>query len=127
MNPLNGPAALMSRLSYARKFLLLGVVLLAPAAFALHAYWGAEGDAISFARAERAGVRFVVPANDLVIKLTAARGVAVRAAAGDRSADLPAAVAALRQSVAAVDRADASAIDTAGVWKKARPTILAAA
>lgn len=46
MNPLHLPAALMSRLNYARKFMLLGLVLLAPAAFALHAYWKVQGDAL---------------------------------------------------------------------------------
>ena len=39
----------MSRLTYARKFTLLGLVLLAPAAFALHAYWQVQGETLAFA------------------------------------------------------------------------------
>src|ERR1700754_2786622 len=125
MNPLNAAAALMSRLTYARKFALLGLVLLAPAAYALHAYWAVQGSTIEFARAERAGVRYVIPANQLVVKVAAARGVAVRAAAGDAQARaaLPEAVAGVKQAVAAVDRADAAvgeAIVVSPVWKKAR-------
>jgi len=132
MTPLAAPAALMSRLTYARKFLLLGLVLLAPAVFALHAYWTTQGATISFADSERAGVRYVVPANELVIKVTAARSVAVRAASGDADAvaALPAAVEDVRTTIAAVDaadRADGAAIKTNEVWRKARATVLAAA
>src|SRR5262245_40406188 len=115
MRLLNAPAALMSRLTYARKFLLLGLVLLAPAAFALHAYWASQGATIEFARSERGGVRYVVPANQLVVALVKARGAAD-----------PAATAEVRRAVAAVDRADGSAIGTDAVWKRARPVILAA-
>ena len=83
MNPLNLPAALMSRLTYARKFALLGLVLLAPAAFALHAYWAVQGDTLAFADSERVGVRYLAPANELALRVVAARGVAVRASTGD--------------------------------------------
>ena len=129
MSPLDAPAALMARLTYARKFLLLGLVLLAPAAFALHAYWSVQGETLSFAESERAGVRYVVPANELVLRVTAARGVAVRAAAGDERARaaLPAAVEDVRKAVAAVDGADGDAIAVSAVWEKARATVLEAA
>ncbi len=80
MNPFNASAALMARLTYARKFLLLGLVLLAPAAFALHAYWNVQGETIAFAESEQAGVAFVIPANDLVL---AGRGGAFGRRAGD--------------------------------------------
>ena len=129
MNPLAAPAALMSRLTYARKFLLLGLVLLAPAVFALHAYWTTQGAAISFADSERAGLRYVIPANELVVKVTAARSAAVRAASGDAdaAAALPGAAEDVRKAVAAVDaadRLDGAAIKTDGVWRKARATVL---
>src|SRR4051812_14214207 len=132
MNPLNAAAGLMSRLTYARKFALLGLVLLAPAAYALHAYWAVQGSTIEFARAERAGVRYVIPANELVVRVSAARGIAVRAAAGDAEARaaLPGAVAGVKRAVAAVDRADAAdgqGIAVSAVWKKARPAVLEAA
>ena len=130
MNPLNLPAALMSRLTYARKFALLGLVLLAPAAFALHAYWSVQGDTLAFADSERVGVRYLAPANDLALRVVTARGVAVRAEAGDASARaaLPGALAGVREAVAAVDRtdkADGAAINMTEAWQKARTTILA--
>jgi methyl-accepting chemotaxis protein len=130
MNPLNLPAALMSRLTYARKFALLGLVLLAPAAFALHAYWSVQGDTLAFADSERIGVRYLAPANELTLRVVTARGVAVRAEAGDASARaaLDGALAGVREAVAAVDRtdkADGAAINMTEAWQKARTTILA--
>src|SRR5829696_1038763 len=106
MNPLNLPAALMARLTYARKFALLGLVLLAPAAFALHAYWSVQGDTLAFADSERVGVRYLGPANELALRVVTARGVAVRAEAGDAAARraLPAALGGVREAVTAVDR-----------------------
>jgi hypothetical protein len=61
---------------------LLGLVLLAPAAFALHAYWSVQGEMLAFADSERVGVRYLAPANELVLLVVAA----LRAAAGDASA-----------------------------------------
>ncbi len=118
MTPL---VAFMSRLSYARKFLLLGLVLLAPAAFALHAYWASQGATIEFARAERAGVRYVVPANRLVVDARA--GPRRR---GERFPGAAAGAGRVRAAVAAVDHADAASVGVDGVWKKARPVVLAA-
>ena len=100
MNPLNAAAALMSRLSYAQKFLLLGLVLLAPAGFALKAYWDVQGETLAFADSERAGVRFVAPANELAVRVVAG---AQRSRCAPRRGDEQAA-AALPQAVAAVER-----------------------
>src|SRR3954447_13857358 len=125
MNPLNLPAALMSRLTYARKFALLGLVLLAPAAFALHAYWAVQGDTLAFADSERVGVRYLAPANELALRVVTARGVAVRAEAGDAAARsaLPEALDGVKAAVAAVDRtdkADGAAINMTSAWQEAR-------
>src|SRR3954468_4235452 len=91
-------AALMARLTYARKFVLIGLVLLAPAALALHAYWSQQGGQIAFSAKERVGVVELRPANELVVRLVAARSLAVRAATGDGAAAVavPAAAASLR-------------------------------
>ena len=131
MNPLNLPAALMARLTYARKFALLGLVLLAPAAFALHAYWAVQGDTLAFADSERVGVRYLAPANELALRVISARGIAVRASTGDAAARaaLPKAIAGVRSAVAGVDRADKAdgeAINMTSAWREARGTILAA-
>ncbi len=131
MNPLNLPAALMARLTYARKFALLGLVLLAPAAFALHAYWAVQGDTLAFADSERVGVRYLAPANELALRVISARGVAVRASTGDAAARaaLPKAIADVRSAVAGVDqvdKADGAAINMNAAWREARSTIVAA-
>jgi methyl-accepting chemotaxis protein len=125
-------AALMARLTYARKFVLIGVVLLAPAAIALHAYWSQQGGQIAFSAKERVGVVELRPANDLVVRLVAARGLAVRAVTGDRAAAgaLPAAVARVRTSAAAVgavDRRLGAELETTPVWRKAAPLVARAA
>ena len=129
MNPLNAAAALMSRLTYAQKFLLLGLVLLAPAGFALHAYWR-QGETLAFADSERAGVRFVAPANELAVQVAAARGAAVRAARrrGSRAA-LPAAAAAVaRRSRPSTPRtADGARSARTRPGSKTRATVLEAA
>jgi len=52
--------ALMARLTYARKFVLIGIVLLAPAAIALHAYWSQQGGQIAFSAKERVGVALLL-------------------------------------------------------------------
>src|SRR4051794_20421519 len=122
---MSSAAAVMSRLTYLQKFLLLGLVLLAPAAFALHAYWGVQGDTLAFAQSERAGVRFAAPANELAVRVVAARSAAVRAAAG-KPANVAGTVAAVKQAVATIDALDAEAIATDATWKQARATILAA-
>src|SRR5689334_4050428 len=130
MNPLNLPAALMARLTYARKFALLGLVLLAPAAFALHAYWNVQGDTLAFADSERVGVRYLAPANELALRVIAARSLAVRAETGDAAArtELPDALKGVESAVAAVDatdEADGAAINMNKAWSDARETILA--
>ena len=45
-----------------------------------------QGDTLAFADSERVGVRYLAPANDLALRVVAARGVAVRAEAGDAAA-----------------------------------------
>jgi methyl-accepting chemotaxis protein len=64
---------LMSRLTYARKFALIAVVLLIPTGVALNAYWTQQGTQIDFSAKERLGVEVAKPANTLVAALGAAR------------------------------------------------------
>ena len=118
MNPFNAAAALMARLTYARKFLLLGFVLLAPAIFALYSYWNVQGETIAFAESERAGVAFVAPANELVLH---GRG---RPLGGRARRGVPA--QAVERAVAAVDEADGAVIGVDGAWKETRAAVLEA-
>jgi|tagenome__1003787_1003787.scaffolds.fasta_scaffold20980281_4 methyl-accepting chemotaxis protein len=128
LRPFSPAAALMARLTYARKFVLIGVVLLAPAAFALHAYWTQQGGQIAFSAKERVGIVELRPANALVVDLVGARSLAVRAATGDRAAAaaLPAAVAKVRTSAAALDTVDrrlGATLETTPVWRKLQPVV----
>ena len=71
MNPrsLLAPAsALMSRLTYAGKFTLIGLVLLIPGALALRAYWTQQGAQIAFSAKERVGMVYLEPANQLAVR-----------------------------------------------------------
>src|ERR687885_782148 len=72
--------ALMSRLRYAQKLALIGLVLLVPLAFVTRAYLGQQNDKIAFSAKERLGVTYITPVNDLLVKLVQARAAAVRAA-----------------------------------------------
>src|SRR5687768_3939479 len=89
--------ALMSRLPYAWKFALIGLVLLSPGALALHAYWAQQGAQIAFSAKERVGMVYLEPAQKLVVALVDARSAAV--------AGTP--VPALDDPIAAVERAEA--------------------
>jgi len=82
VNAFRPAAALMSALSYPRKFALIGLVLFAPLAFAAHAYLGEKRSAIDFSDKERVGIAYVKPAATLLGDLVRARARAVRSLAG---------------------------------------------
>jgi methyl-accepting chemotaxis protein len=106
----------MARLTYARKFALIGLVLLVPAVLALHAYWTQQGSQIAFSAKERVGMVYLEPANELVVRLVQARSAAVRG-------ETP---PALDDAVAAVDAAEASdgaALETTKLWTALKGTI----
>src|SRR6266516_4843483 len=78
--------ALMGRLGYAKKFVLIGLVLLAPLAYVGHAYLTQQSAQIGFSAKERVGVVELEPATTLLGRLVQARGLAVRATGGDKAA-----------------------------------------
>src|ERR1700744_3621382 len=106
MAALTPAAALMARLTYARKFALIGLILVAPALIALHGYWSQQSGQIGFSAKERVGVQAPGPADTLLLKLVRARSLSVAAAGGDKgaAAALPGAAAQVRTAIAAVDR-----------------------
>jgi methyl-accepting chemotaxis protein len=115
--------ALMGRLTYARKFVLIGLVLLVPAGVALHAYWAQQGAQIAFSAKERVGDAYLEPTRDLLTGLVEARGLAVRAAAGDAQARaaLPRKIEEVDAAAAAVDKADAALgeeLETTKLWNE---------
>jgi methyl-accepting chemotaxis protein len=118
----------MSRLSYAGKFALIGLVLLIPGGLALRAYWTQAGTQIAFSAKERVGMVYLKPANELVVALVDTRSLAVRAASGDSNAraDLKRAVARVNARSAAVDRAEEATggqLETAKPWRELKRTI----
>jgi methyl-accepting chemotaxis protein len=93
------PAAkLMGRLRYAKKFVLIGLVLLAPLAYVGQAYLGDKGAAIEFNAKERVGVEYVGPTATLLGDLVRLRTVAVLSASGD--AEATTALASAKEAVA---------------------------
>jgi methyl-accepting chemotaxis protein len=78
-----GPAAwVMGRLRYAQKFVLVGVILIAPLAYVLNAYLSDKDASIAFSAKERLGVQYVRPSLALLADVVEARSAAV---AGDRA------------------------------------------
>jgi len=65
-SPFGPAAALMARLSYAQKFALIGIVLLAPLAYSVKAYLDEKGSSIRFSAKERVGVVYLKPAAALL-------------------------------------------------------------
>src|SRR5919198_3688456 len=115
-------AALMGRLTYARKFVLIGLVLLVPAGVALHAYWAQQGVQIAFSAKERVGDAYLEPTRGLLTGLVEARGLTVRAAAGDAQAKaaLPGKIAQVDAAAAAIGKADAAMgdeLETTKLWR----------
>ncbi|HWM10462.1 MAG TPA: methyl-accepting chemotaxis protein [Solirubrobacteraceae bacterium] len=106
-----GPAvSLLSRLRFAHKFALIGLVLVVAIAVVGRAYVQTQDAQIAFSAKERVGIEIIDPAGKLLASLSAARVTAVRAAAGDATAEAAFAdrLAAVREAVAAVDAAVAA-------------------
>ncbi len=101
-------AALMSRLSYARKFALIGLVLLAPLAYSVQAYLGEAGSKVAFNAKERQGVAYVKPAVILLGDLVKARAALIKATAGypEYDAEFAKTKEAIAADVKALDDAD---------------------
>src|SRR5689334_21569578 len=59
--------ALMNRLMYPQKFVLIGLVLLLPLAWVLNQYVGMANDDIQFTETERIGVQYLEPLRGLLI------------------------------------------------------------
>jgi len=121
----------MGRLTYARKFLVIGLVLAVPCLIALHAYWSQQGAQIDFSASERDGMRYIEPANRLLADLTAARSAAVATAVGEAQAPAAEAraIARVRRSYAAVGRMEAELgrdFSTPRSWRRVKTAVPAA-
>ena len=107
---------LTGRLKYAQKFLLIGLVLVAPLAFVVKSYLDQQSTQIDFSAKERVGVVYAKPATVLLARLVAARAVAVQVAAHRGSAAaLTAARSRLDAAATQLDATDRAAGGTLAV------------
>jgi len=97
--------ALLSRLRYAPKFVAIGLVLMLPLAYVSWAYVDEKSSQRAFNNQERVGLRYVVPALEVLDELISARSAAVQASInGTPSTGMPPGLA---DAIAALDAADA--------------------
>lgn len=73
-------SAVMARLKYAHKFLLVGVVLFAPLAFVVKSYLDVQSRDTAFAVKEQVGVVYLRPVTELLARVVAERALAVEVA-----------------------------------------------
>jgi methyl-accepting chemotaxis protein len=122
---------LFDRLTFAKKFLVVGLVLLAPLGYVVYSYLGQEGTQIGFNAKERDGVVYVQPSAQLLGALVETRAEAVREAI-DQAASAPELDRAkqdVASAVKAVDAADAkkgAGLKVHGEWSKLKSAIGAA-
>jgi methyl-accepting chemotaxis protein len=113
----------MSRLRYAQKFLVIGLVMIVPLAWVVKSYLGVQSDGTSFANAEQAGVVYLKPTTNLLLSVVRARAVAVQVAAHEASASaLAAPRAQVNAAIRAVDAAHdaAASLGLTGKWQALR-------
>ncbi|HET8755465.1 MAG TPA: methyl-accepting chemotaxis protein [Solirubrobacteraceae bacterium] len=112
----------LSRLRFAHKFALIGLVLVVAVAVVGQAYLKVQRTQITFSAKERVGIRVIAPGGELLGRLAAARAAAVR---GDDAA-VEQRVAAVDEAVAKVDaavRADGRELALERDWSELRDAI----
>ncbi len=122
MRQLFNPAAgLLSRLRFAHKFALIGLVLVVAVAVVGRAYVQTQNAQIAFSAKERVGIRVIEPTGELLGSLALARAAAVR---GDDG--LAERFAAVDETVGKVDaavKADGAELGLEQDWAKLRDSI----
>ena len=121
LGPLLRPAAaLIGRLRYAQKFVLVGLVLLIPLGFVATAYVRLQSNQSAFSAKERSGVAYMAPLVELTANVVEARHAAVTT--GGNGIAVGRGIAA----VDAVDRRLARTLGTVAAWPATRALVLAA-
>jgi diguanylate cyclase (GGDEF)-like protein len=116
-------AALVGRLRYAHKFVVVGLILLVPLGLVSAAYVRLQRDQIAFSAKERVGVEIMMPLVTLTADFVESRHLAVAGTAGDaRRPDLDADLARMD----ALDRRYGAQLHTSADWEGARWLVLAA-
>jgi diguanylate cyclase (GGDEF)-like protein len=113
-------AALIGRLRYAQKFVVVGLVLLIPLGFVANAFVRLQSDQSAFSAKERSGVAYMAPLVELTANVVEDRHIAVTT--GGKGGAIDRGIAA----VDAVDRRLASTLGTVAAWPATRGLVLAA-
>src|SRR5512142_829187 len=114
-------AALIGRLRYAQKFVVVGLVLLVPLGFVVRAYVGLQHDQITATSRERDAARYLRPLVDLLADLVQARHMAVTRGHDD-SLDLTADINRMDD----IDRRRGDPIGVHRDWQATRGLVIAA-
>jgi diguanylate cyclase (GGDEF)-like protein len=114
-------AALVGRLRYAHKFIVVGLVLLVPLGFVAKAYVDLQRSQIAFSAKERLGVEVIGPLLHLTDRVIEARHATVT-----HPADPPADLVPDLARMDAVERRLGPLLGFSGSWRSARAGILAA-
>jgi methyl-accepting chemotaxis protein len=117
---------LVGRLSYAKKFMLIGLVMVVPLLWVVKSYLGAQSQGTSFAVKEQVGVVYLRPATNLLVQVVRARTLAVRTAAGQSdSSQLAGARSQIKAAIGQVDAAQGAGQTLAlnGQWSALRRQI----
>jgi methyl-accepting chemotaxis protein len=124
---LNPAAKLVGRLRYWQKFLLIGLVLLAPLGYVVKAFLDQQSSKIAFSAEERVGVVYVKPASELLARVVAARASAVDVAAHKSSATaLASARADVKAAIGPMDAANdevGTELKVSAEWSRVRQQI----
>src|SRR5689334_20555672 len=103
--------ALMGRLRYAYKIVLIPLLVLVPLAWVLTAYIGVQQSQVAFSAKERDGVAYLRPLAGLALRTAAARHTVVLGGPAPSLADAVSAVD-------AVDRRYGGELETSQTWAK---------
>jgi methyl-accepting chemotaxis protein len=118
--PLRPAIALMNRLRYAYKFVVMGIILLLPIAFVARLQYKGSTDQLEFNAKERIGLEYIAPAKDFLHHLQKRRILAVAQLQGLSGArEVEAATVDADRELSLVDAADARhgvALQTSKRW-----------
>lgn len=111
-----------SRLSFSKKFALIGLVILLPLGYTTNAYISVQSTQINFSASERKGAEYIEPVNALLLSVIDQRRQAIVALS---SGETPPA-ADLGKQIAAVDRVDSKygkSFKTTDMWNRLKTEI----
>ncbi|MFO0744406.1 MAG: methyl-accepting chemotaxis protein [Myxococcota bacterium] len=117
--------AVLNRLRYAPKFILVGIVLLVPFAFTAYLQYSGASDSVAFSRKETIGVDYITKVDDFLWAVQRHRMLSVAVLAGEGSYRQAEAQARLKANaaMAEVDKVDAlygETLKTTASWQQVK-------